>query len=80
MQKKPFNKNAAQNGAKVVTTDGREVKMLYFEAKGTFPIVALVPDKEGYSEFPYSYTESGNVSDNPEFNRINNALNLWMAE
>lgn len=39
---KPFDLEAAKNGAPVCTRGGRKVKIICFDRKGEFPIVALV--------------------------------------
>ena len=39
---KPFDLEAAKNGAKVVTRDGRDARILCFDAMGSYPIVAIV--------------------------------------
>lgn len=43
---KPFDLEKAKAGAKVVTRDGQEVRLLYFDIRGAaFPIVGLVDIK-----------------------------------
>ncbi len=54
---KPFNIEAAKRGEKLITRDGRSVRILAFDAKNTFPIVALV--KNGSSEEAYHYAPDG---------------------
>ena len=55
---------------KVITRDGRNVRVLLTDAKGKYPVVCLISNEEG--EDPNSYTENGaylnnNESDNDLF-------------
>ena len=54
---KPFDLEAAKAGKPVCTRDGRKARIICFDAKGTFPIIALVD--ENAEEFPFSYTADG---------------------
>ena len=54
---KPFDLEAAKAGKPVCTRDGRKARIICFDAKGSFPIIALVDEKG--EEFPFSYTVSG---------------------
>ena len=47
---KPFNLEAAKSGKPVCTRDGRKARIICFDKKGDYPIVALVNDynKEEY--------------------------------
>ena len=49
-----YLKNPSQ---KVVTRDGREVRIICTDVKGEYPIVALVPVKQG--ELVYRYLRNG---------------------
>lgn len=54
----------------VVTRDGRQARIICTEAKGNYPVIALILTEGG--EFPESYTEKGiymnsNKSDNDLF-------------
>ena len=46
---------------KVITRDGRNVRILCVDAKGDYPVVALIPDGEGEykRDSPEAYTEDG---------------------
>ena len=45
---------------KIVTRDGREIKrILCVDAKGNYPIVALIKSKDEKEEYPLRYTVSG---------------------
>lgn len=64
--KKPFSleeyrKNPSR---KIVTGNGRKVKrILCTDAKGNYPIVALVERQDGTGDEPLSYTKDGNYID-----------------
>lgn len=48
---------------KIVTRDGRKVKrILCVDAKGDYPIVALIKSKDEKEEYPLSYTVNGRYS------------------
>ena len=49
-----YLKNPSQ---KVVTRDGREVRIICTDAKGEYPIIALIPDKQ--EELVYRYLRNG---------------------
>lgn len=58
---KPFNleeylKNPSQ---KVVTRDGREVRIICTDMKSEYPLIALVTDKKDNTESPFVYTKNG---------------------
>ena len=57
---KEFDINLAKAGKPVCTRDGRKARIICFDAKGTFPIIALVDEK--VEEFAFSYTADGNFS------------------
>ena len=57
VQMKPFNLEAAKAGKSVCTRDGRNARIIAFDAKGEHPIIALVTD--GVQESPYNYTKAG---------------------
>lgn len=58
---KPFDLEAAKNGAKIQTRDGRHAYILTTVARhDIFPIVALVQRKD-LRECPISYTITGNA-------------------
>ena len=54
---KPFDLEAAKAGKPVCTRDGRKARIIYFDAEGEHPIIALVTD--GVQESPYNYTKEG---------------------
>lgn len=59
---KQFNlKSYIANPRKVITRDGRNVRILCVDAKGDYPVVALIPDGEGEykRDSPEVYTENG---------------------
>ena len=48
---------------KIVTRDGRSVKrILCVDAKGDYPIVALIKSKDEKEEYPFRYTVNGQFS------------------
>ena len=57
---KPFDLEAAKAGKPVYTRDGRKARIICFDAKGTFPIIALIDEK--VEEFVLSYTADGKYS------------------
>ena len=59
---KPFNlkEYIANPSRKVVTRDGRKVtRILCTDAKGDYPIIALVEDNDKTIEIPFTYTKEG---------------------
>ena len=59
---KQFNlKSYIANPRKVITRDGRNARILCVDAKGDYPVVALIPDGEGEykRDSPEAYTEDG---------------------
>ena len=59
---KQFNlKSYIANPRKVMTRDGRDARILCVDAKGDYPVVALIPDGEGEykRDSPEMYTEDG---------------------
>ena len=59
---KQFNlKSYIANPRKVMTKDGRNARILCVDAKGDYPVVALIPDGEGEykRDHPEMYTEDG---------------------
>ena len=59
---KQFNlKSYIANPRKVMTKDGRDARILCVDAKGDYPVVALIPDGEGEykRDHPEIYTEDG---------------------
>lgn len=59
---KQFNlKSYIANPRKIITRDGRNARILCVDAKGDYPVVALIPDGEGEykRDSPEMYTEDG---------------------
>jgi hypothetical protein len=52
---KEFNLEAAKNGDPLITRDGRRARIITFDAKGNYPIVALIEysDSESSASFDY---------------------------
>ena len=59
----PFNIEKAINGSNVCTRDGRNARILCFDAKGDRPIVALIDQKELSDDYPYKYYPNGSFYD-----------------
>ncbi len=55
---KEFNIQKAREGYPVCTRDGRNARIIFWEAKGNFPIIALITLSDG-SEDHVSYTIYG---------------------
>ena len=49
---------------KVVTRDGRNVRIICTDAKGDFPIIALIETTNGSIEFAYKFKKNGRFLDN----------------
>lgn len=71
---KPFNLEEAKAGKPVCTRDGRPARIICFDAKSAYPIVALTPDIDG-DEIVESYTADGYYYSD----RSANVNNLMMA-
>lgn len=55
---KPFDLEAAKAGKPVCTRDGRRARIICWDKKGNYPIVALIQDNENSEHIEY-YTENG---------------------
>ena len=44
---------------KVVTRDGRDVRIICTNMKSEYPLIALITDKKDNSESPFVYTKNG---------------------
>lgn len=55
---KPFDLEAAKAGKPVCTRDGRKARIICWDKKGNYPIVALIQDNENSEHIEY-YTENG---------------------
>ena len=60
----PFDIKKARNGSDVCTRDGKNARILCFDAKGDRPIVALIDQKEISDDYPYKYYPNGSFYDN----------------
>lgn len=68
---KPFNLEAALNGAKVVTRGGKPVtELMKFTTVRPYNLVAAI------GGFLFEFTETGNINDN----KINHVYDLFMAD
>lgn len=63
---KKFDLEAAKAGAEVCTRDGREVRIICFDAKSKYPILALIRRGDG-KESLYTYTIDGHFIDVADF-------------
>lgn len=54
---KPFSIEEAKAGANVVTRDGRPVRIICYDAAGSYPIVSLI--KHGDDDIAYMHKENG---------------------
>lgn len=60
---------------KVVTGDGRNARIICTNAKGDFPIIALIETLDGSIEFPQKFKENGHfLYDNEDYH-----LNLFFT-
>ena len=59
MEQFSLDKYLANPSWKVVTRDGRKVKIIYTDAKGDYPIVALIEYFDGTAERADSFTSKG---------------------
>lgn len=57
---KPFDLEEAKAGAKLVTRGGRQARIVSYDAKGNYPVIALISEYDG--EVPLSYTICGRYS------------------
>ena len=51
-----YLKNPSQ---KVITRDGRDVRIVCTDMKSEYPLIALVTDKKDNTESPFVYTKNG---------------------
>lgn len=56
--RKPFSIEAAKSGAKVVTRDGRTVRIVAYDMDCRYPICAIIRSREG-TEYPEVYLKNG---------------------
>lgn len=62
----PFDLSLATDD-NIFTKSGHKIRILCTNAKGDFPIVALLSDDECDVEVPYTYTIQGNYSNTNKF-------------
>lgn len=72
---KPFSIEAAKNGAKVVTRDGRTVRIVAYDLDSRYPICAIIRAQNG-SEYPEVYLKSGRYDEDG----IENNCDLFVEE
>ena len=67
---KQFNleKYLKNSSRKIVTRDGRNVRVLCTDAKGDYPIVALIATLDGSIEFVCKFKKDGHFLDNDDNN------------
>lgn len=68
---KEFNLEAAKNGDPIITRDGHRARIITFDAKGNYPIVALIEYED--SESPASFDYRGRYLEDRE-----GSLDLFM--
>lgn len=56
---KPFNITAAKAGKRVCTRDGREVRILCWDADCDYPLLGLIRDNISDSEYAYGWQMTG---------------------
>ena len=61
---KEFNLEAAKNGDPIITRDGHRARIITFDAKGNYPIVALIEYSD--SEFSASFDYQGRYLEDRE--------------
>lgn len=71
----PFNIEKAQAGAKVVTRDGRTVRIVAYDLDSRYPICAIIRAQNG-SEYPEVYLKSGRYDED----EIENDCDLFIEE
>lgn len=58
-----YSKNPSR---KVVTRDGRNARIICTDAKGDFPIVALIETPDGFIEFSHKFKKNGHLLDSDD--------------
>lgn len=71
----PFDIEKAQAGAKVVTRDGRTVRIVAYDLDSRYPICAIIRAQNG-SEYPEVYLKSGRYDEDG----IENNCDLFIEE
>ncbi len=80
---KPFDLEAAKRGDPVCTRNGNKARIISFDSKSIYSIIALILDEEDEEE-PHSFTENGHYiedDDNHEFDLMmtQKTKKLWIA-
>lgn len=73
--RKPFDYRKAQAGAKVVTRDGRTVRIVAYDMENIYPICAIIRSQEG-TEYPEVYLKNGCYDED----EIENDCDLFIEE
>lgn len=73
----PFDIQKAKQGKPVCTRDGRKARIICFDRKGDYPIIALVEDMYGIEYVKY-YTEKGTYVNYDDNKTSKNLLDLMM--
>lgn len=71
----PFDIEKAQAGAKVVTRDGRTVRIVAYDMENIYPICAIIRSQEG-TEYPEVYLKDGRYDEDG----IENNCDLFIEE
>ena len=74
---KPFDLQKAREGKPVCTRDGRKARIICFDRKGDYPIIALVEDIYGIEYVKY-YTEKGTYFNYNDNKTSKNLMDLMM--
>lgn len=60
-----FDLNRAKNGAKLITRDGHEARIVCYDKLGEYPLIACIKYDDDYEDFN-SYTKDGRAIDSFE--------------
>ena len=71
----------ANPSKKIITRDGRAVKIICIDAKGSFPVIGLVADAvtDVSSESPISFTTNGSYWNAHNYENSKSPLDLFFA-
>ena len=58
---KPFNLEAAKAGKPICTRDGRKARIICFDAKGNYPIIALIDNTTKETDLHYTLSGRAHV-------------------
>lgn len=56
---KKFNLDKAKKGAPICTRDGKNARIICTDAKGDYPVIALIEESNSNYEWPMAYCENG---------------------